>query len=177
MRESALEIDDLQNILDASISTSTAHLRDIISGDTVLTATDITAATTGMKVISVATVTASGEPRISGLDGHFLHGSWTFGSSASAAKARHIAARPAVSVAHIDGERVAVYSHGIAVRLQPGDADFEDTVDHWTKHYGQSPLTFDDDVVLWKLLPQWMVGYAADRAGLRTGTEQNADNA
>ena len=34
-----------------------------------------------MKVLSAATVTAAGEPRISALDGHFLHGTWTFSTA------------------------------------------------------------------------------------------------
>jgi general stress protein 26 len=113
-----------------------------------------------MKVISVATVTARGEPRISAMDGHFLHGTWTFGTSRTAAKARHLAARPAVSVAHVDGESLAVFSHGQVVEL---DGDELAAVDeHWTAHYGSSPLAWGD-VVMWRLDPSWMVGYAGHR--------------
>ncbi len=46
------------------------------------------------------------------MDGHFLHGTWTFSTSRTSAKARHLARRPAVSVAHVDGEALAVFSHG-----------------------------------------------------------------
>ena len=78
MLETTDEIDALQALLDASHARATGHLRGIIDDDRTLTAEQLVALLTGMKVLSVATVTARGEPRISALDGHFLHGTWTF---------------------------------------------------------------------------------------------------
>jgi hypothetical protein len=121
---------------------------------------------TGMRVLSVATVTARGEPRISALDGHFLHATWTFSTDGSAAKARHMAVRPAVSVAHVDGETMAVFSHGTAERIAEDDPLWPETLDHWTTHYGSSPLSWGPDVRLYRLHPHWMVAYAADRSEL-----------
>src|SRR5947207_15115277 len=103
MLETPDEIASLQQLLDASRASATAHLRSIITDDRALTARDLVALLTGMRVLSVATVTARGEPRISALDGHFLHATWTFSTDGSSAKARHLRARPAVSVAHVDG--------------------------------------------------------------------------
>jgi hypothetical protein len=116
-----------------------------------------------MRVISAATVTARGEPRISAMDGHFLHGTWTFSTSRTAAKARQLAARPAISIAHVDGEELAVFSHGRAVELA-GD-ELQQVVVHWTGHYGSWPLSWGD-VVMYRLDPSWMVGYAFRRAQL-----------
>ncbi len=73
MLETADEITALQTLLDTSHASSTDHLRSIITGDRVLSARDLVALLTGMKVLSVATVTARGEPRISAMEGHFLH--------------------------------------------------------------------------------------------------------
>jgi general stress protein 26 len=154
------ELARLQTLLDASHARSTEHLRGIIHGDRTLDAAQIAALLTGMKVISVATVTATGEPRISAVDGHFLHGTWTFSTSRTAAKARHLAARPAVSVAHVDGEAMAVFSHGRVVELAGDELAAVD--EHWTAHYGSSPMTWGD-VVMWRLEPSWMVGYAFRR--------------
>lgn len=168
MHETPDEIEALQRLLDASRADSTEHLRSIVGADTALTATDLVALLTGMKVITVATTTARGEPRISALDGHFVHGTWSFGTSGSAAKARHLATRPAVSVAHVDGEALAVFSHGAADRMHEGDPEWAGTVEHWTAHYGSSPLEWGDDVAVYRYRPHWMVGYAADRAGLLT---------
>jgi general stress protein 26 len=163
MLETAAEVEALQRLLDSSHDRSTAHLRDIINDDRTLTAAQLAALLTGMKVLSVATVTARGEPRISALDGHFLHGTWTFSTSRTAAKARHLAARPAVSVAHVDGEELAVFSHGAAVELA-GD-ELAEVDRHWAAHYGSSPLSWGD-VVMYRLEPTWMVGYAWKREEL-----------
>jgi Pyridoxamine 5'-phosphate oxidase len=163
MLETDDEITALQTLLDASHASSTEHLRNIISDDRVLSARDLVALLTGMKVLSVATVTASGEPRISALDGHFLHASWTFSTSGTAAKARHLAARPSVSVAHIDNEELAVFSHGRVERFREDDPDWDETIGHWTAHYGSSPLSWGDDIHMFRYQAHWMVGYAWKR--------------
>ena len=94
MLETPDDLARLQALLDASHARSTEHLRGIIHDDRTLSAAQIAALLTGMKVITVATVTAHGEPRISAMDGHFLHGTWTFSTSRTSAKARHLASAP-----------------------------------------------------------------------------------
>ncbi len=163
MFETPEELARLQTLLDASHARATEHLRGIIHDDRTLSATHIAGLLTGMKVITAATVTASGEPRISAMDGHFLHGTWTFSTSRSSAKARHLSQRPAVSVAHVDGEALAVFSHGHVVELAGEELAQVDA--HWTSHYGSSPLSWGD-VVMWRLEPSWMVGYAFRRTEL-----------
>ena len=163
MHETPAELDRLQHLLDASHARATEHLRGIITDDRRLSAAHITGLLTGMKVISVATVTATGEPRISAMDGHFLHGTWTLSTSRTSAKARHLARRPAVSVAHVDGEAMAVFSHGRVVELSGDELAAAD--EHWTAHYGSSPLSWGD-VVTWRLEATWMVGYAFERERL-----------
>src|SRR5689334_19402312 len=111
MRETSEELNALQSLLDASLSRSTAHLRSII-GERTLTAEQLTQVLTGMCTLALSTVTAQCEPRVSGVDGHFLHGKWYFGTARTAAKARNLAARPAASVAHMRGEDLGVFTHG-----------------------------------------------------------------
>ena len=166
MRETDEEIAALQRLLDESHGASTSHLREIINDQRRLTAHDLVALLTGMKVLSVATVTKSGEPRISALDGHFLHATWTFGTAGRAAKAKHLESRPAVSVAHIDGEAMAVFAHGRAEQMRESDPDWDETIAHWTAHYDSSPLSWGDDIRMYRLRPHWMVGYAGDREAL-----------
>src|SRR3954468_24888239 len=153
----------LQALLDASRARASGHLRGIIDDERTLTAEQLVGLLTGMRVLSVATVTASGEPRISALDGHFLHGTWTFSTSGTAAKARHLRARPAVSVAHIDGETMAVFGHGRAEQMRESDPDWAETLEHWTAYYGSSPLSWGDDIRMYRFRPHWTVAYAADR--------------
>jgi general stress protein 26 len=162
MFETPDEIAALQTLLDTSHAKATGHLRGIINDDRTLSADQLVALLTGMKVLSVATVTAACEPRISALDGHFLHGTWTFSTDGSSAKARHLEKRPAVSVAHIDGEELALFSHGYADLMQPGPQ--RDEVEaHWTAHYGSSPWSWGDDTRMYRLRMTWAVAYAFKR--------------
>lgn len=162
MLETTAEIDHLQALLDASVTRATGHLRSIINDERTLTAEQLVGLLTGMKVLSCATVTARGEPRITALDGHFLHGTWTFSTAGDSAKARHLQRRPAVSVAHIDGEDLALFSHGTAELMPPGPE--RDEVDaHWSAYYGSSPFSWGEDIRMYRLRMSWAVGYAAHR--------------
>jgi general stress protein 26 len=165
--ETEAELDALQQLLERSRSGATEHLRGIINDRRALTARDIAGLLQNMKVVSLATVTARGEPRISAVDGHFLHGTWTWSTDGSSAKARQLEARSAVSVAHVDHEELAVFAHGAAERLDPSDPLWNETLAHWTAHYGGSPLDWGEDIRIYRLAPAWMVGYAFDRDRLR----------
>jgi hypothetical protein len=165
MRESDADLERLQALLDGSLAGSNEHLRSIIRpGEHSLTARQLAKALTGMRVLVVATTTVRGEPRTSAADGHFLAGHWVFSTSGTAAKARHLAARPAVSVTHLDGERLGVFTHGSVERLTPGPADFGWVDEYLTEHYGSSPATWGPDIPYFRVRPSWMVAYAADPA-------------
>ncbi len=166
MYETEAEITALQDLLDRSHASATDHLRDIIQGDRRLSADDLVALLSGMRVLSLATVTAQGHPRVSAVDGHFLHATWSFSTSGTAAKARHMRARPDVSVAHVDNEELALFSHGRVEPLAEGDPEWDQTLGHWTDHYGSSPLEWGESIVLYRYRPHWMVGYAWKRAEL-----------
>lgn len=165
MLETSSEIAALQTLLDASRAKATGHLRSIVTDERTLSAEQLVALLTGMKVLSVGTVTAACEPRISAVDGHFLHGTWTFSTSGASAKARHLERNPAVSVAHVDGEDLALFSHGEAELLEPG-SDRDEVDAHWTAHYGSSPFSWEDDIRMYRVHMTWAVAYAADRDAL-----------
>ncbi len=164
-----------QNLLDSSLARSTGHLRSIFTpGERTLTARQLVQACAGMCTLSIATVTASGEPRVSAVDGHLLHGRWVFSTERSAAKARHLAARPAVSVAYLRGEEIGVFTHGRAEPLNPEDGrddpDWPAILEHMTAHYGVSPMTWGD-VVYYRLEPHWMVTFASKPDELMAGLD------
>lgn len=165
MRETSEELKELQVLLDSSLSRSTSHLRSIVTERT-LTAQQLTQVLTGMCTLALSTVTANGEPRISGVDGHFLHGRWHFGTSREAAKARHLAARPAASVAHLRGEDLGVFTHGTVEILNPLDgeraADWPELLAYFQDFYGGDAFDWDDEVVYYRLHPHWMTVYAPD---------------
>jgi hypothetical protein len=167
MLETVDEVAWLQGILDRSHAGATAHLRGIINEKRTLRATEVVALMSGMRTLNLATVTANCEPRISAVDGHFLHARWVFSTSRTSAKARHIHARPAVSAAYLEGEDLAVFTHGKASRIEEADHRYDETLAHLTDHYGSSPLSWGD-TALYRLEPSWVVGYALDRDALLT---------
>ncbi|WP_026416531.1 pyridoxamine 5'-phosphate oxidase family protein [Actinomadura oligospora] len=170
MRETREELEELQALLDASLSRSTSHLRSIITAERTLTAEQLTGVLTGMRTLALSTVTAKGEPRISGADGHFLHGKWHFGTARGAAKARHLAARPAASVAHMRDEDLGVFTHGTVEILNPAGgepaADWPYLLAYFKDFYGDDAFDWNEEVVYYRLHPHWMSVYAPDLAKL-----------
>lgn len=169
MLETPEELAELQTLLDASLAGASGHLRSIVAERT-MTAERLTQVLDGMCTLTVATVTTGGEPRISGADGHFLHGRWHFGTARSAAKARHLASRPAVSVAHLRGEDLGVFTHGQVQILNPVGAasadDWPELLAYLRDFYGPDAFDWDHDVVYYRVHPHWMTAYAPDPASL-----------
>jgi Pyridoxamine 5'-phosphate oxidase len=173
MHESETELATLQDLLDSSLAGASGHLRSIIRpGQRTLTAAQLSGLLTGMCTLAVASVTARGEPRVAAADGHFLHGHWVFSTARRAAKARHFAARPAVSAAWLRGDEVGVFTHGRVEELNPAGrpaaADWPAILDHLTRYYGSSPLSWGD-VAGYRIRPHWMVAFAADPAAVAGG--------
>jgi hypothetical protein len=163
VHETAEDLDRLQELLDASAARASEHLTSIITPARRLTAPQLCSVLTGMCTLALATTTATGEPRVSGVDGHFLRGRWLFTTSGTAVKARQLRARPACSVAHLRGDDLGVFVHGRASLMGSGDAPGW-VEEHLVAHYGLSPSTLGPDIVYAWVEPAWMVGYAFDPA-------------
>src|SRR3954469_21500549 len=114
MYEDAAEIVRLQRLLDDSAQHAGSHLSSIITAERRLTAEDLCARLTGMRLLVVATVTADGRPLAGPVDGYFLHGTFWFSSGRGSGRVRHLAPGPAVSATHLPGEELAVTVHGRA---------------------------------------------------------------
>ena len=180
MYETEPEIRELQTLIDKSLARSTAHLRSIITpGERSLSAEQVVRVLTGMCVLVLSTVTAQGEPRVSAVDGHFLHGRWVFGTSRGAAKARHLNARPAASVAHLRGEELGVFVHGVAETLNPVDGpaapDWPQIHEYLQGVYGDTAFDWSD-VVFFQLRPTWMTVYASEPERLLAGLDRAASS-
>ena len=176
MFESDAEIRLLQELLDRSLARSTGHLRSIVvPGERTLTAEQLVLVTSGMCTLALATVTRGGEPRISGVDGHFLHGHWVVGTDPSAAKARHLAARPAVSVAHLRGEDLGVFTHGHAHALNSPegreDPRWPEILDHLKGYYGPDAFVWNE-VIFYRIEPTWMVAYCPDPSSIGSSLDR-----
>ena len=164
MYETAEELAELDALLTSSLRCASKHLRSIVTeGERTLNAAELTAVLTDMRALALATVTAGGEPRISGVDGHLLHGRWVFTTAGGAVKARHLRARPAVSAAHVVGDDLGIFTHGRVEFLTTADAGFASVEEHLVGHYGSSPSSWGDDIVYARIQPHWMVAYAFRR--------------
>jgi hypothetical protein len=174
MDETDAELDGLQSLLDNSLSAAGAHLRSIIRPERSLTARQLVAVTRSMCTLAVSTVTARGEPMVSAADGHFLHGRWIFSTARNAVKARHLAARPAVSLGHLRGEDLGVFTHGTVDVLNPDggreDPQWPYVLAYLTRYYGQSPMTWGD-VICYRVRPRWMAAFASDPQALLASVE------
>lgn len=164
MLETAEEMAELQELLDASLATDNAHLLAIMTPERRLTAQQMVQLLVGMQVLVVATSTADGRPLTSCVDGHFLHGRWVFTTDATATKARHLAARPAVSATHARGDELGIFTHGTAERLRPDHPDFAAVDEHLTTYYDSSPSSWAPDIAYLRIQPRWMLAYAASPA-------------
>jgi general stress protein 26 len=118
MLETPEELGNLQQLLDSSMTGAGQHLRGIITGERRLSAADLAGRLQGMRLLTVATVTADGRPLAGPVDGYFLHGTFWFSSARNSVRMRHLAARPAVSATHVPGEELAVTVHGRAELLE-----------------------------------------------------------
>ena len=158
MRETPAELAALQELIDNSFARSSEHLRSIMAPERRLTAERIVADVPSPAVLNVATVTRRGEPRLAALDGHFLHGRWHYTTAGNSPKAKHIAARPAVSASYTPRDGYGIFTHGAAVLLD-GDAR-DELIEHCTGVYGQSPETFGEGIAYVRIEAHWMVGFA-----------------
>ena len=134
MLENPEEIGRLQQLLDRSAADAGPHLRGIITDERRLSAAQVIERLQGMRLLTVATVTADGRPLAGPVDGYFLHGSFYFSSGRNSVRVRHLAARPAVSATHLPGEELAVTVHGRAELVElrdPAGAELRQAMLDW----------------------------------------------
>ena len=126
-----------------------------------MSAQQVTEALTGMCVLNLATVNSRGEPIQGPVDGMFFRGLFYCGSARNSLRARHIKARPEVSVAHVRGEELAVVVHGIAKEVDRSSERGLGLRDYIGEIYGQE---MDDwlgnEVLYWEIEPRRMFALA-----------------
>lgn len=151
MHETADDLARLQQLLDESAAVSGAHLQRIITEDRRLTAEQLCAELTGMRLLVLATNTRDGRPIAGPVDGIFYRGDFYFGSAPDSVRFTHIRERPDVSATHLPGEELAVTVHGRAVAIDvaaPQHAGFRQTVlDIYVPRYGPEWESFLDSGV------------------------------
>ncbi len=139
MHEQPDDIVALQGLLDSSYARAGVHLLSIHTPDRRLRAERVCELLTGMRLLTLATVTAEGRPVAGPVDGIFYRGAFHFGSSSDSLRFRHIRERPWVSATHLPGEELGVTVHGRAVIVStaPGTEFRQVLLDVYTPRYGR----------------------------------------
>ena len=117
MFETADDLSRLQRVLDESYAAAGGHLQNVITPDRRLTAVELAAMLTGMRLLVLATVTGDGRPIAGPVDGIFFRGSFHFGSASDSLRFRHLRQRSSVSATHLPAEELSVTVHGEAEEL------------------------------------------------------------
>lgn len=124
MYETEQDLEELQELLDASYSRAGAHLRSIWPERARLHAPMVCSELAGVQLLELATVTPRNEPRVAPVDGLFFRGHFWFGSADTSQRFRNLRANPAVSAAVTRGlETFLVIVHGRAVETDPRGAE------------------------------------------------------
>lgn len=159
MHETTDELRQLQGLLDASFKRASEHLKSIMTPERRLSAEQLVAQLPAPAVLNIASVTRNGEPRISAVDGHFLHGRWYFSTAAQSPKAVQLRNRPAISASFTPRDGFGVFCHGRAVRL--GGAERDMLRAHYTAHYGSDPDSWGSgEIAYCRIDADWLVAFA-----------------
>lgn len=160
MFETESEMQELQELLDASMNRAGGHLTSIVTDQRTLNARQVTTYLQNVKHVSLGTVNSKGEPIVAPLDGWFLHGRFVIGTSDAALRVKHIRRNPSVSACHVDGDNIGIWVHGTARTLSKEDPLYVTYIDATTKQYGLSPETFAEGIFVAAIEPRLMFAYA-----------------
>ena len=117
MNETVGDLEKLQRLLDLSYANAGPHLLEVIGPERRLSATELCARLSGMRLLVLATVSTDGRPLAGPVDGVFYRGAFNFGSSPYSVRIGHIRQRPQVSATHLPNEELSVTVHGRATIL------------------------------------------------------------
>jgi pyridoxine/pyridoxamine 5'-phosphate oxidase len=157
MDETTEELRAVQHLLDESFDAASEHLKSIMTPERQLTAERLVAELPIPAVLNIATVTKSGEPRVSAVDGHFLHGHWYFTTAADSPKARQLRARPAISASFTPRDGFGVFCHGVVTHLAGTESEM--LRNHFAATYGSDPEDWGT-ITYYRIDATWLVGFA-----------------
>lgn len=170
MQETRGDLDRLQALLNHSAQRASAFLRSAFEiPQHSLSAAQLVAQLQGLVTVALATVTARGEPRVAPISAFFLHGSFYVPTVAEAARARHIARRPAVSLTYYQETEIAVLAHGHATLIKQDDPHFGELNDTHVGCGGQSVLGWHGEGVFLRIEADSIFTYARDPALVEPG--------
>lgn len=149
MQETAEDLAALQALLERSIDAAGPFLRSAFQIPACsMTAAEVVAALEGTPIVSFATVTRAGEPRVAPTGALFWRGRFHIPTVMEAARTRHIRRNPAVSLTWYDGVDRAMIVHGRAVPLGVDHADFATLDALFSAYSGESVSNWGEGAFL-----------------------------
>jgi hypothetical protein len=113
VKETPEDLRQLQELLDRSVERAGDFLKSAFQmPDHSLSAGQLVRHLRGVCHVALATTTQRGEPRVAPIHALFYRGRFHVPTVATAARARHVAQRPAVSLTYYEGSDLAVIAHG-----------------------------------------------------------------
>jgi pyridoxine/pyridoxamine 5'-phosphate oxidase len=169
MRETAEDLEQLQHLLDDSARRASPFLRSSFQiPERSLDATSLAARLDGSLTVALATVTADGEPRVAPINAFLLRASFYVPTVAESARARHLASRPAASLAYFEGTSLAVIAHGTVEIIPAGHPAFDELDEIQVELGRQSPREWRGHAVYLHVEPSRLYTYT-DLAPARSG--------
>ena len=163
MHETPDELAAFQRLLDASAARAGPHLRRIFDPPShSVSANQLVRLFVGRKQIAVATATTAGDPRVAPVDALLLHARFHFGTHESAARIRHLRARPRISLTYFDRDDLAIVVHGAAKLIEFGAAEFRSIDGEFVAVYGGTPSTEAERSVYVRVDPELIFTFARD---------------
>lgn len=161
MYETPADIAELQRLLDDSIAQAGPFLRSSFEmPEHSLTATQLAAHLTGTVTVALATVTARAEPRVAPINAVFYRGAFHVPTVAEAARARHLARRPAASLTYYEGIDLAVIAHGRVRIIASDDPAFAQLDAPEVRAGRESPTEWSGHAVYLRMEPTTLYTYA-----------------
>ncbi|TCJ20532.1 pyridoxamine 5'-phosphate oxidase family protein [Rubrobacter taiwanensis] len=149
MRETPEDLRRLQELLERSIGRAGEFLRSSFRmPEHSLSAEQLANHLRGIRNVALATVTQRGEPRVAPTGALFYRGAFHIPTVAAAARARHVARRPAVSLTYYEGSALAIIAHGRAALIPAGEPEFEALNELYISSGGQDIRAWGEAVYL-----------------------------
>jgi hypothetical protein len=114
----------------------------------------------GKLFIALATVSASGAPRVMPVDALFLGGRFHWTTDGSAARIAHLQRDSRCSATWFDADRPMVTVHGRAQLIDAGHPDFEELELAWERSHGSRPSSWGEHIYHGRIEPARMYAFA-----------------
>jgi pyridoxine/pyridoxamine 5'-phosphate oxidase len=163
VRESASDLARLDRLLSDSITRASPFLRSAFEMPShSLSAAQLATHLAGSLTVALATVTASGEPRVAPIAAFLLRGGFYVPTVAESARARHLAARPGASLTYYEGIDLAVLAHGRAEIIAATDPRFAELDETQVACGNQSVREWNGEGVYLHIEPESLYTYARE---------------